>query len=620
MDAFRFHDPQYFWLLLLPLGLFFFSRTTSAGAKKRLAAFAKPMALLRLIRGSEQAASSRLRRVCLSIAMVAFIVTLARPQANPRLEEHDAMGLDIMVVLDVSRSMDSEDIYPSRLKKAKREINTMMDHLGGDRVGIVAFAGSAVLVAPLTSDYEVVRSFLENVDTSTIQNQGTNIAEGINVALAAFQRGAENGLSKEDHSNLILLMSDGESHEGTTFEAVEQAKKMGITIFTIALGTEKGVPIPIRDSAGQLLSYKRNRRGEDVVSKVNPDSLKQIAEAGGGVFYFATLDEGEISDILKCTESLQRAEKKEVKAVVYEELFTWTLSFGVIALLITLLPVGRVSAKASVLVFLCLLSVKALAEEEQKPEEVKEAPATFQRHLWDKNKQLSEEALRKYQAGKFSEATDILKSLQVENPNSSITSFDFGTSLLKEKKYEEGRATLSEAAKANDIGALAARFNAAGSYAEEQKNPEAQSLYSELIHDLSVEKNRNKAQDQLLERAKKNLEMLSNKEQQNQQKQQNKQDQKKEQKPEDKKESKPKEQQDQKNGEPKEPKKEQGEQDKKEYDHQKHPFQERQDMSEQDAKRMLEALKQQESGTQKKFLKKLEKQSKVKENESGNDW
>jgi hypothetical protein len=359
---------------------------------------------------------------------------------------------------------------------------------------------------------------------------------------------------------------------------------------------------------------------------------------------------------------MQRSLKKEVKAVVYEEYFYVPLAIGLFLYLLNLIPLSKRGAQGLALLACLLLPLKSFAEdtstaeaiatetasstatstpaqEQQTPEtEVKEAPAPIQQSLWDKNKQLSEEALRKYAAGKFPEATEILKNLQVENPNSPVAAFDLGTSLLKEKKYEDGRATLSEAAKNNGMAGLAAKFNTAGSFAEEKKNGDAQSLYSELIHDLSSRKDRGKNEDILLERAKKNLELLSNKEQQDKQQQQKqnqdqKQDQKQDQNKDKKQDQKPDQKQDSKNGGKDDKKDQGGDQQKqdqggqgkeneqnKQYDHSKHEFKEREDLSEQDAKRILEALKQQEGTTQKKFLKKLEKQSKVRESDNPNDW
>lgn len=619
MEDFHFHDAQYLWALWLIPGLLFMAWLTQDIARKRLTRFATTNALKRLLLGEKSARLFSLQRFCFFASLGFFLLALARPQGNPIFEEQNSVGLDIMIVLDVSRSMDAEDIYPSRLKKAKREINTMLDHLSGDRVGIVAFAGSAALMAPLTSDYEVIRSYLEAIDTSTIENQGTNIAEGLNVAVEAFQRGSEGGLSPEDKSNLILLLSDGEVHEGSSFDAVEKAKNLGISIYTIAFGTEKGVPIPIRDPQGQLLSYKRDPRGENVITKVDPGALKEIATHGAGVFYFSTLDEGEITDILARTANLKRSVNKEVKGKVYKEYFPYFLFPGILLFFLSLLSIRPAKVLAfSFLVFAPILLLASLFS----PSYSLAGDLPPQSALWDKNRRLSEEALEQYKAGKFSDATEILKSLQVENPSSPVVAYDLGTSLLKDKKYEEGRNTLSEAAKAEGLPGLISRMNIAGSYAEEKKLADAQSEYSSIIHDLAHQEHLNQGEQALLEQAQKNLELLSPQEQKQQQQKDQQEQQQNQQKQKEQDQQKQKQKQDQakQNPELQDQNKEQKGQEDKDYDMRHKPFEDRQDMSEQDAKRMLQALKQQENSVQKKFLRKLGNDSNLRKHESTQDW
>ncbi|RYZ98835.1 MAG: VWA domain-containing protein, partial [Proteobacteria bacterium] len=308
MEDFRFANPEYlFGLLLLPL-LFWALSKLGRNAREKLLRFVSEANLRSLLRDTGGRSSS-VKTWFFWLGLVFLILALARPQANPITEEMEGTSLDIYVLLDVSKSMDAEDVAPSRLKKAKREIQSLMTLLAGDRLGLIAFAGSSVIVSPLTSDYEIVRTFLQNVDTNLIQNQTTDIQGALTLAEEAMRRGAERAGDKAARSNVFIVMSDGEDQSADPdYSVVEKIKNGGGSIFTIAFGTEAGAKIPVRNDRGEMMGYKRNRaNGQEVTTSVATKSLQEIANIGGGQFYFSTQDEGEVRDILNRMQTLQRS-------------------------------------------------------------------------------------------------------------------------------------------------------------------------------------------------------------------------------------------------------------------------------------------------------------------------
>jgi len=616
MVDFRFESEKLLFLLLVIPALIIFSSWLKKMVQKKLHLFATEKSLSWLIKSGNT--TSSFRSFFYYLSLTCFIFALARPQANPIIEERSSTSLDIMLLLDVSRSMDAEDIYPSRLKKAKKSIQTLLEKISGDRVGIVAFAGSAVLICPLTSDYEIVRTFLQAVDSNTIQNQGTNIKAALDATIRAFERGSQNALEKNSVSHLIVLMSDGEETvKSDSLDAAEMAKNHGAIIHTIAFGTEKGVPIPIRNDRGQLMGYKRDSKGESVISAVQPHSLREIAKAGGGNFYFSTLNEEEIKDILQKSLALQRSAQKNIKAKIYQEYFFYPLFLGFLCLLVSYFPalsffLKRKKHIVTSILFSLLIPLVSKAE----PEKNIIPSFSWKALLWNEEKRNTEKGKENFANEAYTNASDIFKELQARNPNSGTLAYNLGTSYIKEKKYEEARATLEEASKQAAIAPLA-KFNLAGSYAEEKKNNEAREEYASLVHNLSEKKDLTSEEKIILQMAKKNLEHLSEKQQKNnpQQKPDEKQKDKKDgseqnSKNEDKKEQKP----DEKKGN-----EDKDNEQKKDYDlkKKKNDFKEREDLSEDDAKKILENLRQQEGLLQKKFLKQKEVK---KTNETEKDW
>ncbi len=262
--------------------------------------------------------------IILSMALV--IVALANPQIGSKIEEVKQVGIDVYILLDVSLSMTAEDIKPSRLDKAKHQISKLIQRLRGDRIGLIVFSGEAYVQFPLTTDYSAANLFLSAVDVSSVPQPGTAIEPAINLALSSFKE-------DEDTKKAIIIITDGEDHEGNLTEIVEEATTKGVQTYTIGLGSPTGVPIPIYNAAGVQVGYKKDRRGNVVLTKLDEQTLQEIATVGNGKYYRASNTEDELELIYNDLGQLEETEFGATRITEYEDRFYYIL-FPAILLLI----------------------------------------------------------------------------------------------------------------------------------------------------------------------------------------------------------------------------------------------------------------------------------------------
>jgi Ca-activated chloride channel family protein len=285
--------------------------------KKALARFASPE-LLSKMTATASHARQYLKAFLLILGIAFMIIALARPQIGTKLETIKRKGIDIIFAIDTSKSMLAEDIKPNRLQKAKMEIANLIKKLEGDRVGLIAFAGDAFVHCPLTLDYGACKLFLDTIDTNIIPVPGTAIGTAIKTAINAFNK-------KERKFKVLILLTDGEDHEGKAVEIAKEAAKEGIKIYTIGVGSPQGEPIPIYDAFGQIIGHRKDRDGQIVVSKLDEVTLKKIALETGGKYNRATAGEMELDKIYK---DICKMEKKELiakKYAQYEDRFQYLL-------------------------------------------------------------------------------------------------------------------------------------------------------------------------------------------------------------------------------------------------------------------------------------------------------
>ena len=263
-----------------------------------------------------------LRVVLLCGFFTCSILALARPQWGARLEMVRRKGLDLVIALDTSYSMNTEDIAPSRLEKAKREIRSLIARLKGDRVGLVAFAGTAVLYCPLTLDYGAANLFLDVLDTSVIPEPGTALGPAIQTATSAFS-------ATERKYKILVLFTDGEDLEGDIAAAVDKARDGGVIIYTVGIGTPEGKPIPVRDEKGDIVEYRKDSGGQIVVSRLDETALAQIAVNTGGRYFRASASENELDAIY---DEISKQEKKELESRLFqnfEDRFQYPLALAI---------------------------------------------------------------------------------------------------------------------------------------------------------------------------------------------------------------------------------------------------------------------------------------------------
>ena len=260
------------------------------------------------------------------LALSCIIIALARPQFGSKLEQVKRKGIEMIIALDVSRSMMAEDIKPSRLERAKQSITTLINHMHDDKIGMIVFAGDAYTQLPITSDYISAKIFLANINTEVVSKQGTAIASAIDLGVKSFTQDLE-------PSKAIIIISDGEDHEGDAVKAAQNAAAKGIKIYTIGMGSLQGAPIPI--TAGQMRSgFLKDRNGNVVISKMDPTELSKIAAAGDGDFYSASSGNIGLNQLYI---KLNRLNKSEIESKVYSEYDDQFQYFIAIALCIILL-------------------------------------------------------------------------------------------------------------------------------------------------------------------------------------------------------------------------------------------------------------------------------------------
>ncbi len=272
----------------------------------------------------------KIKAVILVIAVTLSLLALARPQWGEKKQNMVSRGLDIIVAVDTSTSMLAEDFKPNRLEKAKHSLSSFIDLLRGDRIGVITFAGTSFLSCPLTLDYDAAKMYLDIIDEYSIPVQGTAIANAVQRSIKAFEQG-------EDKHKVLLMITDGEDHEGNPEEAAKEARKNGIIIYTLGIGSATGEPIPLRDENGTLTGYKKDRNGHVVTSKLDDATLSKMAEITGGKYYHATDNELELDRIY---DDIQHMEKKDLKASLlnrYEDRFEWFFMAAFILFLIEIL-------------------------------------------------------------------------------------------------------------------------------------------------------------------------------------------------------------------------------------------------------------------------------------------
>lgn len=297
-----FAAPHYLLLLLLIPFFFLGMGLWLWGRRRRLRRFGDE-ALVNELMPSWSRGKLWVRTVLLSLAFFFFVIGLSRPQIGAKLKDHKIKGAEIMIVLDVSNSMLAQDYSPDRLERAKLAISRITDKLKDDRIGLIVFAGTSFVQLPITSDYVSAKMFLNSISTESIPIQGTAIGDAISTAVWGFS-------AQSEHSRAIIVITDGENHEDDAVAAAKQAAEAGIKVYTIGVGSADGQPIPMN---GELL---KDKDGNIVVTRLDEETLRKVASAGGGAYVHAGNDEFGLTPIIS---DIRKMEDEEYNSVVFEE-------------------------------------------------------------------------------------------------------------------------------------------------------------------------------------------------------------------------------------------------------------------------------------------------------------
>lgn len=329
---FLLEDKTYFWLLLVIPALILLFAILVLWQKRTQKKFADKE-LLQKLSPDRSLGKSILKLVTLSVALACLVIALVNPKFGTKLEKVKREGVDVVFAIDVSKSMLAEDIAPNRLEKSKQLVTQIINNLASDRVGIIAYAGSAFPQLPITTDYAAAKMFLQAMNTDMVSSQGTAIKDAIELATTYF--------NDQDQTNrIVFLISDGEDHEGQASDIAKEAAQKGIRIVTIGVGTPKGGPIPNKRN-GIIQSYKKDSRGETVITRLNSQTLKEIAAAANGE-YISGSSTGEVVE--KVTDILQNMDKKEFESqqiAEYKSQFQWFLGLGLFFLFLDILFLER---------------------------------------------------------------------------------------------------------------------------------------------------------------------------------------------------------------------------------------------------------------------------------------
>ena len=274
-----------------------------------------------------------LKFIIISTALLMLVISLVNPKIGTELKTVKREGVDIVFAIDVSKSMLAEDIAPNRIIKSKRIVSELLNNLGSDRVGIIAYASTAIPVLPITTDFSSARMFLESLNTDMLSSQGTSIAEAINLS--------KNYFNDENQTNRVLcVISDGEDHENQNNNLIDIAKQSGITIISIGVGSTNGAPIPIKEN-NIVKSYKKDEKGEVVITKLNENILNDMATQTGGIYFKGDNTSLVVNSIVDKLKEMDKQEFESKQFVSFKDQFQWFLFVGLFLIILDVVVFER---------------------------------------------------------------------------------------------------------------------------------------------------------------------------------------------------------------------------------------------------------------------------------------
>lgn len=320
---FHFENTTYFWgLLLVPLLLALYGAARWHTQRQR-AAFGTRLALERLVPNS--APYKRPLKLGLALlALVLLVIALANPRSGTSTQSVQREGIDVYLVLDVSRSMWAEDVRPNRMERARQLTQKLIYERRGDRVGLILFAGYPYLQMPLTTDYAAARSFVQIASPKLDITQGTSVAEAIDMVAEVSRQG------EHEAQRAVVVITDGENHEDRAPRAAALAKESGITTYVVGIGTEAGAPIPLKNTRRHGTQFQLDKQGQIVQSKMNVALMQSLADEGGGTFYKANAQQDLV--VARLSRDLDQLEKTRFEQQEFDTYDTYYQYFVMLAL------------------------------------------------------------------------------------------------------------------------------------------------------------------------------------------------------------------------------------------------------------------------------------------------
>ena len=558
---FKFDSPFYlYFLAAIPL-LFIIRWLLLKQQKKRLRQFGD-LELLRQLTPDVSRFRPAVKFWLLLTALALLIVMLARPQFGTKISHEKRTGIETIIAMDVSNSMLAEDVAPSRLDRSKMMVENLVDNFSNDKIGLIVFAGDAFIQLPITSDYVSAKMFLSSISPSMINTQGTDIAAAIRMALHSFTQ--QEGVGKA-----VIVITDGEDHEGGAIEAAKEAKDKGMRVYVLGVGSPKGAPIPTGDG-----DYLKDNSGQTVMTGLNEQMCREIAQAGGGAYIHV---ENNSNAQEQLDTELDKLAKKEIESTIYSDYDEQFQAVGILVLLLLVIEVciqeiknptlRRISLfKRSRTVALLLLVL------------------SFGQAAAQSDRRLVRDGNKMYRQGNAADAEVAYRKAVEKNGRNPQANYNLGNALMMQRKDSLALQQLETGAKleTNPMRRAQAYHNMGVICQQHQMFGEAIEAYKEALRN-------NPTDDQ----TRYNLELCKRQQQQQQQNQQNQQN--KDQK--DKQDQK--EKQDQKD-----------QKDKQNQQDQQKQQQDKQQMSKENAEQMLNAAMQEEKQTQERMKKAQQKAGK----------
>lgn len=332
---FQLEEKIWFWtLLIIPVIVVFFLLLLlwKMQTQKKFA----DKALLKRLSPNQSVFKLVLKIIVLSLAFASLAIALVNPKIGTKLETVKREGVDIVFAIDVSKSMLAEDIKPNRLEKSKQLVSQIINNLGSDRVGIIAYAGKAFPQLPITTDYSAAKLFLQNMNTDMLSSQGTAINEAILLAKTYYD-------DDEQTNRVLVIISDGEDHSEAAVQVAEQASQEGIKIFTIGVGEAKGGPIPLKRN-GIVTGYKKDSQGETVITRLDETTLKNIAAQANGQYIQGRTTVKVVNQMKDILNKMDKTEFEAKQIADFKDQFQWFLGLAILLFFIDIFLLERKTA------------------------------------------------------------------------------------------------------------------------------------------------------------------------------------------------------------------------------------------------------------------------------------